>query len=277
MFSFYVLVFYTAPLYDLCTNHDLMSGFYADDSQLYVSCQVNEVESSFNTIELCVSGIQSWMIRNRLKLNGDKTELTVIAPPSISKSISPNPPPLNVTGGQVSPQSCCKNLGSCFDNHLSMSSHVKNVCKSSYLHMKNIFSIRLYLDLSTTETLIHAFISSRFGYCNCLLFGIKRCDISKLHKLQNCVARVCLNIKKKSQTPSLLLLKRLHWLPVSFRIDFKILLLVYKCFYGHAPRYLSACKSTPPPDRYVLGTSTYLSFQGLGPKHSANALFLLPV
>ena len=30
----------------------------------------------------------------------------------------------------------------------------------------------------------------------------------------------------------------LHWLPVKFRVDFKILLLISKAIYGHAPDYL---------------------------------------
>ena len=33
-------------------------------------------------------------------------------------------------------------------------------------------------------------------------------------------------------------LSSLHWLPVKFRIEFKILLLVFKCLYGLAPNYL---------------------------------------
>ena len=34
-------------------------------------------------------------------------------------------------------------------------------------------------------------------------------------------------------------LYELHWLPVSLRIDYKILLLTFKCIYGLAPTYLS--------------------------------------
>ena len=31
----------------------------------------------------------------------------------------------------------------------------------------------------------------------------------------------------------------LHWLPIKFRIQFKILLLIKKCLSGNAPKYLS--------------------------------------
>ena len=36
-----------------------------------------------------------------------------------------------------------------------------------------------------------------------------------------------------------LALYELHWLPVSLRIDYKILLLTFKCIYGLSPTYLS--------------------------------------
>ena len=52
-------------------------------------------------------------------------------------------------------------------------------------------------------------------------------------------ALVCsfLGIGKCSRiTPALY---ELHWLPVSLRIDYKILLLTFKCIYGLAPTYLS--------------------------------------
>ena len=31
---------------------------------------------------------------------------------------------------------------------------------------------------------------------------------------------------------------RLHWLPIKFRINFKIAMLCFKCIHGHAPSYL---------------------------------------
>ena len=41
--------------------------------------------------------------------------------------------------------------------------------------------------------------------------------------------------KYDSITP---ILKSLHWLPVSQRVDFKISLLTHQCVYGNAPSYL---------------------------------------
>ena len=228
---------YTIPLFLLCQRNQTLSGFYADDSQVYIICKpVNILETSLK-IEHCISEIQSWMSSNRLKLNGDKTELTVFSGPRIGKQL----PPVQLTIGedQIIPQSSCRNLGSFFDEHMSMDVHVTSVCQSSFYHLSKIASIRPLLNQDTTEALIHAFVSTRLDFCNCLLFGITKKNLRKLQKVQNRAARICLKISRKQQIPSLSLLKELHWLPISFRIDFKTLLLTYKCLNNCAPQYLS--------------------------------------
>ena len=61
--------------------------------------------------------------------------------------------------------------------------------------------------------------------------------LPKAQRVQNTAARLILGIGKFSHiTP---VLYELHWLPVSLRIDYKILLLTFKCIYGLAPTYLS--------------------------------------
>ena len=44
-------------------------------------------------------------------------------------------------------------------------------------------------------------------------------------------------------------LKRLHWLPVKYRIDYKLLLLTYKALHALAPQYLSDLLENYTPAR----------------------------
>lgn len=120
-----------------------------------------------------------------------------------------------------------------------MEIHIDHFCKSANFQINNIYSIRKYLDPSTIETLVHAFITSRMDYCNSLLFGITKQNLKRLQRIQNRAARLCLGIRKFDRISNKTLLKTLHWLPVSFRIDFKICLLTFKCIHGLAPLYLS--------------------------------------
>ena len=68
---------------------------------------------------------------------------------------------------------------------------------------------------------------------NGLLYGLPDCEIVKLQRLQNAAARLLTSSSKYNNiTP---VLKELHWLPVRFRIHFKILLLTFKALNGMAP------------------------------------------
>ena len=126
----------------------------------------------------------------------------------------------------------------------------------SFYHLRNIAKVRLFLSQADTEKLIHCFISSRLDYCNALLSGLPKKSIGRLQLVQNAAARVLTKTKRRVHiTP---VLKSLHWLPISFRIDFKVLLLAFKSFNGNAPAYISSMLP-----KYVPGRALRSSSEGL--------------
>ena len=69
-------------------------------------------------------------------------------------------------------------------------------------------------------------------------------QIAKLQKVQNACARLVCNSSKFCHiTP---LLNTLHWLQVRQRIEFKILLIVFKSLIGQAPSYISELLKLKP-------------------------------
>src|SRR4029434_5367704 len=74
-----------------------------------------------------------------------------------------------------------KNLGVCINQDLLLDSHIKQISKTSFFHLRNIAKIRKVLSLQDAEKLIHAFITSRLDYCNALLSG---CSINSIKSLQ---------------------------------------------------------------------------------------------
>ncbi|KAL0153650.1 hypothetical protein M9458_051015 [Cirrhinus mrigala] len=97
------------------------------------------------------------------------------------------------------------------------------------------------------SVLVHAFMTSRLDYCNALLGGCPASSINKLQIVQNAAARVLTRSRKYDLiTP---ILKSLHWLPIRFRISYKIALLTYKALNGLAPAYLTSLLPRYNPSR----------------------------
>ena len=174
------------------------------------------------------------MVLNRLKLNRDKTELLLISSryrQSLALSY------LQVGEEKICSSNSVRNLGVHFDRHARMHVHVKNVCQASFYHLRNISKIRRYLSQDTTEILIPAYITSKLDNCNSLLFGLPTYMINKFQTVQNAAARIVTFTQKTEHiTP---VLRKRHWLPVQYRMIFKVLLLVFKGLNGLAPAYIS--------------------------------------
>ena len=118
-----------------------------------------------------------------------------------------------------------------------MAFHISKTCNSAFYYLYNLRRIRKYLSKDNTKTLFHAFISSRIDYCKSLLYVRPEYQLNKLQHVQNMCARLLCNESKSCHiTPSLV---DLHWLPAKYRIEFEILLIVFKIFKGFAPLYLS--------------------------------------
>ena len=68
---------YISPLDDIVRHHGLEFHLYADDTQLYFAFRPirADQQSSLARIEACVSHVDSWLARNKLKLKRRKTEL----------------------------------------------------------------------------------------------------------------------------------------------------------------------------------------------------------
>ncbi len=233
-----LFLFYVSQLYDIIDRHLPSSHGYADDTQLYVSfrpdCDENS-ESTLAALEDCISDVRAWLLSHKLMFNDSKTEFLVIGTPQQLLKI--NIESVNVGGVQIKPVDSVRNLGSWFDKHMSMSVQVGKICTKAFRGLYKIRQIRKFLSTNTTETLIHAFVTSHVDYCNALLAGIPQYQVQRIQRVLNAAARLIHPCPRFSHiTP---VLRSLHWLPVKFRVEFKIALLVYKALNNIAPIYIS--------------------------------------
>ena len=127
-----------------------------------------------------------------------------------------------VGGKYVVPVSSIKNLGVLFDCGLSMDIFINSTIKSAFYHIHNIGRIWKYISTSSAERVIHALVSARLDMANSLLYGCSQKVTGRLQRVQNAAARLITGVGLEHIMP---ILKQLHWLPVSNRIEFKYWLL----------------------------------------------------
>ena len=151
---------------------------------------------------------------------------------------------------RIFPSTKVKNLGSWFDPNLDMISHVNNICSSSFHYLYNMRRIRKYFSHQSARSLIRASITSKLDYCNSLLYGLPTIHINKLQRVENAAARLVTNTPRFCHI--IPILEDLHWLPIKYRTEFKIVLSTFKCLCGLAPQYLIDLIAVASQSRYNL-------------------------
>ena len=107
---------------------------------------------------------------------------------------------------------------------LKINEHINRVCKASFFHLYNIRRIRKFFSADCTQILVNAFVTSHLDYCNSLLLGLPNNQLHKLQRVQNPAVRLICNVGRFDHITASLF--SLHWLPVTYRIQFKILLFI---------------------------------------------------
>ena len=240
---------YTKPIGYLirCLKLEILYHMFADDNQLYNSLNPKSLAAQLtakNNIESCIAALSKWLHKNHLKLNENKTELVIIGKRShLSKMAYDS---ISIGGEKIQATSCAKNLGVHIDEELTMRQQINSVVKSCNIQLRILWSIRQFLDIESAKTLAISLVLSKLDYCNSLYYGLPNVLLNQLQRVQNSAARFVLNMRKSDHITEAL--KSLHWLPVRFRIEYKVALITFKTLNGTGPDYLrSLLDETPTP------------------------------
>ena len=105
------------------------------------------------------------------------------------------------------------------------------------MHLHNLYHVREYLNVKTRTLLVTNLILSKIDFCNILLIGSSQAQLNPLRLIINRSIRFILNINYWHHiTPYY---KKLHFLPINKRIEFKTCLIAHKIFFRLAPDYIN--------------------------------------
>ena len=178
--------------------------------------------------------IKSWMDAVQLKMNDNKTEFIYFGGPRQLKKYIINQ--INVNGEMIPRSHITRYLGAYLDSTLNFKQHIKIECKTAILNLLKIKVTRKFLTRKASSRAVIALVMSHLDYANSMLVGLPKTSINLLQRVQNMAAKIVLG-KNKYESSSKCL-EEVHWLPIQYRINFKIITLVFRCIHGLGPSYL---------------------------------------
>ena len=114
----------------------------------------------------------------------------------------------------------------------------------------NVVGLQLKPCLNTAacKTLVHSLVTSRIDYGNAVLYGISDRLLHRLDMVQRSAARVVLRIRHGDRQSMRAALKHIHWLPVKWRVEYKLLVLVFRALHDRTHRLADyAIRAEPRP------------------------------
>ena len=127
--------------------------------------------------------------------------------------------------------------GVLLDSELSLKQHVNRTASTCFYHLRRLRQLKRRVNVDVMKRLISAFVFSRLDYCNGILSGLSLATIAPLQRVQNAAAPLVLALSRSDHVRPAL--RELHWLPVVYRIKFKLALVMFTIHTHQCPDYLT--------------------------------------
>ena len=233
---------YTEDITELLIKHNTQSHLYADDTQLYASCKYEDIDAIRERLSKCIADIAVWCASRRLQLNANKTEVIWFGSRSNLAKLKGRDCSVCIGSESIKPSTIVRDLGVHLDDELTMKQHVAKVAASCFYHLRRLRQIRRRVGTEVTTQLVLAFVTSRLDYCNSVLAGLPQVTLEPLQRVQNAAARLILDLNLWDHvTPGL---RQLHWLPIRWRIQYKLCSIMQSIHAGKSPVYMTECVRT---------------------------------
>jgi len=209
---------------------------YSDDTTIYLEFTFPPgVPDQFDALRIlssCAVELINWSTFNFVKLNPAKSDFLYVAPAELADK----PPllPLRVGEEPLQPSTSAKVLGVILSSDLSMDRQIASISKSANFNLYRLGKIRSCLTTEATKILVHSLVISHLDYASSLLAELPKNKLKPLQSIQDSAARLIYQGTFTTEESKF----RLHWLPIYYRIRFKVLLLIFDCLQGTVPVYL---------------------------------------
>ena len=209
---------------------------YDDDTQLSDDPPITSIAASISNMEHCVDAVHAWYFAKWLQLNPSKSEIIWFGTRATLNRLVNTNLSLHVRTDTVTPSNVLRDLGVLLDSELAMRQHISKTVSACFYHLRRLKKVWRILGSSVTCRVVTAFVTSRLDYCNALLAGLPQSTIAPLQRVQNAPVRLVSGLRPRDHVT--LSPCELHWLPIRYRIMYKLCSTMHNAHVGRSPRYI---------------------------------------
>jgi exonuclease III len=211
---------------------------YADDTQLYYTCKVEDANKTIAQINSDLENISNYSKRNCLKLNAGKSKYIIIGSrPNLKKLKNTTLDEIKLGPDTIEREYAVKNLGIMFDEHLSWVKQVNLIVAKAYGKLRHAYRFKHFLSPQAKWCLSETYILSQFNYGDIVLQGLSNQLIYKIQKVQNSCIRYSFGLRKYDHVSNTRKTNKI--LCMQDRRLLHSLTLMFKITNNIAPIYLS--------------------------------------
>ena len=229
-----LFIAYTDDVEDLIQTFSVNDHIYGDDTKLLAHMRLTEVQRYRRNLERCVGQIQDWCTSKRLQLNLDKTEIIWFRSKANLAKLKADGLCLHLGSVDIRPFTVVRDLGVWPDSELTMRDHISRTASSFLFHLRRLRQLRGVVCCSTMQRFVSALVFSRLDYCNAVLSGLPSTTLDPLRRVLNAAIRLVAAIGPRDHVTEQM--KKLRWLPIKYRINFKLCLMMHAAVTGQCPQ-----------------------------------------
>lgn len=209
---------------------------YADDAQLYIHCDVKDINNAVNSLNADVELLYNWCNDHGLILNTAKCKPIIIGNQRLLTTINRNVLPVLINGQEVPYEQSIVNLGLRINTTLTWSEQVNYIHKKVFQCLYQFRKLCFSPPMDVKKLLISTLVFPFFDYASLAFCDLNETLTNKLQRAQNACIRYIFNLRLDDHVTEYY--KRLGWLKIRERREYNLLSMTFRMFKNKKPDYL---------------------------------------
>lgn len=206
---------------------------YADDVQIYISCDTSEIEQCVLTLNTELKHIYEWATANGLSINPKKSKYLVIQKRT---TITDHIPDIFLSNERIERVNTAKNLGIIFNKNLTWCNHINYACGRTYSMLRTLWQTQYCTPIKIRILLAKTYLLPILMY-GCELFA--KCDAAserKLNSVFKCIVRYVYGVKRFNSVSPFTV--KLYGIQFDDLLKTRVLILMHKIVFTQQPQHL---------------------------------------